>query len=436
MLSPYLVAPLLASALLAQPCAAYPPSSSNPVYEALVDRTTPVKKRDLVPLLAERATVKCAATTDCAKAGYALPKNSHYACNKARGVCTFGCNSGYVAAGSTCAKVSTTTTKAAITTKAAVATTSARPAGPTAPAATPVLKRTYAGAAFFDQFTFFSAADPTHGSVTYLTREAATAKKLVSVSSSGTAVLQIDRTSKLAVGAPRNSVRIESKEVYQPGSLIILDLKHAPVGPSVWPAFWMYNYPWPESGEVDILEGVNSRTFGQYTLHTAPGCTRNPATKMTGDTAGVDNNCNSGGASNGCTVFDRDPSSYGAGFNKAGGGVFAVLFAETGISIWRWQRSKIPSDIKNGAPRWKTWGTPVAAFDGSTCDTRSFFRNQQLTFDITTCGDWAGNQAVWQDASLSGPVYPKYKTCAAANADPAAFPEAYFEVNYLKVFGV
>ncbi|GAA6057739.1 hypothetical protein JCM3770_001715 [Rhodotorula araucariae] len=430
MLSPLVLAPLLAAALLAQPCAGYPPASSNPIFEALVDRTAPLRKRSHVALV-ERAAVKCAATTDCSKAGYALPNNSHYACNKARGVCTFGCNAGYSTSGSTCVKVATSSFKAA-----AATTKSARPAGPTAPAATPVLQRTYAGSSFYDQFNFWSAADPTHGSVTYLTREAATAKKLVSVSSSGTAILQIDRTSRLAVGAPRNSVRIESKEVYQPGSLVILDLKHAPVGPSVWPAFWMYNYPWPNSGEIDILEGVNSRTFGQYTLHTAPGCTRNPATKMTGDTAGVDNNCNSGGGANGCTVFDRDPTSYGAGFNKAGGGVFAVLFAETGISIWRWQRSKVPSDIKSGAPRWKTWGTPVAAFDGSACDTRSFFRNQQLTFDITTCGDWAGSQAVWRDASVSGAVYPKYKTCAAANADPAAFVEAYFEINYLKVFGV
>jgi hypothetical protein len=37
----------------------------------------------------------------------------------------------------------------------------------------------------------------------------------------------------------------------------------------------------------------------------------------------------------GCTVFDYDPTSYGTGFNNAGGGVFALLFAETGISIWR-----------------------------------------------------------------------------------------------------
>lgn len=294
------------------------------------------------------------------------------------------------------------------------------------------------------------------------------------------------------------------------------------------------NYPWPQSGEIDIYEGVNSRTFNSMTLHTAAGCTRNLSTPMTGSIDGADSNCNAGKGNTGCGVMDMDPKSYGAGFNAAGGGVFAVLFAETGcvsslslsrrermlafalfeaernapelillpfprsISIWRFTRSSIPSDIKSGAPRWKSWGTPVAAWDGATCDTRTYFKNQMLTFvslrlhpacpcvvipltsltfrdglhrtssasrhflpfsflppfshpsaanlpsvpaislltsprtSRSTCGDWAGQQAVFTSPSLSGACYPKYASCAAANADPDAFKKAYFEVNYVK----
>lgn len=48
--------------------------------------------------------------------------------------------------------------------------------------------------------------------------------------------------------------------------------------------------------------------------------------------------------------------------------------------MWRFPRARIPADIKSGAPRWKSWGTPFAAFDGSTCDTRTYFKNQMLTF--------------------------------------------------------
>lgn len=93
------------------------------------------------------------------------------------------------------------------------------------------------------------------------------------------------------------------------------------------------NYPWPQSGEIDIYEGVNARNFNQMTLHTAAGCSRNPSTAMTGTTSGADSNCNAGNGNTGCAVFDYGATSYGAGFNAAGGGVFAVLFAETGCVV-------------------------------------------------------------------------------------------------------
>ncbi|GAA6025769.1 hypothetical protein JCM10207_000788, partial [Rhodosporidiobolus poonsookiae] len=53
-----------------------------------------------------------------------------------------------------------------------------------------------------------------------------------------------------------------------------------------------------------------------------------------------------------------------------------------------------------------------------------------------TCGDWAGQPSVWRDQLQSGAVYPKYVDCAAAVMGPEAFAEAYFEVNYVKVFDV
>ncbi|GAA6021012.1 hypothetical protein JCM10207_003888 [Rhodosporidiobolus poonsookiae] len=370
-----------------------------------------------------RATVACTSTAQCAAAGYALPSNAHYACNKARRTCTFSCNTGYTLTGSACTKNGEATPVVA-----------ARAATATAPSATPKLYRTYSGSSLLSQFTFWTAADPTHGQVTYVDAATAAKKGLASVTKSGTVLLSIDRTSKLAPGAKRESVRLSSKEAFDAGKLIIADFKHAPVGCGAWGAFWTYNYPWPQSGEIDIYEGVNARNYNQYTLHTAPGCTRSG--KMTGSLVDAPSDCGAGGGSVGCTVFDRSPTSFGTGFNSAGGGVFAVLYAETGLSIWRWPRASIPADVKKGAPRWKSWGTPVAAFDGKTCDTRTFFKQQLITFDITTCGDWAGQDSVWRDPLQSGKCYPKYKTCSAAVQDPAAFKEAYFEVNYVKVFTV
>ncbi|GAA5983400.1 hypothetical protein JCM10908_000274 [Rhodotorula pacifica] len=312
-------------------------------------------------------------------------------------------------------------------------TTATTAAAPTPPAATPSLLRTYAGENFFnhDDWFFLNISDPTHGVVNYVTRNYAMQNNLTYTTSSGTAVLSVDRTSVLSAGAYRSSVRASSRATYNAGNLIILDLKHVPHGCAAWPAFWTFNWPWPDYGEIDVYEGVNNRNFNQMSLHTTTGCTRSGA--QTGNTKLASANCYAySGGDNGCTVYDYDPASYGAGFNAVGGGVFALQIAETGVSIWRWTLSQIPSDVQSGNPRPYTWGTPSAAWDGATCDTRTYIREQMLTFDTTICGEWAGIDGVFQRSDLSGACYPQYANCAAAVQDPAAFAEAYFEVNYLR----
>ncbi|KPV74649.1 glycoside hydrolase family 16 protein [Rhodotorula graminis WP1] len=53
-----------------------------------------------------------------------------------------------------------------------------------------------------------------------------------------------------------------------------------------------------------------------------------------------------------------------------------------------------------------------------------------------TCGDWAGPTATCANVGSSGSAAADYPTCADAVRDPAAFVEAYFEINYLKVYSV
>lgn len=49
---------------------------------------------------------------------------------------------------------------------------------------------------------------------------------------------------------------------------------------------------WPAGGEIDIIEGVNTDTANQATLHTAPNCTIDGAaetgTLLTNDCAVAD----------------------------------------------------------------------------------------------------------------------------------------------------
>lgn len=161
----------------------------------------------------------------------------------------------------------------------------------------------------------------------YLAEADAKALNLTTISPSGTAIISIDRTSQLTVGSNRNSVRISTLDTYNAGNLIITDLKHAPFGCGSWGAYWQYQMPWPEFGEIDVYEGIGTRTFNQYSGHSTSTCTRNTSVPITG--VGGPEKCD-GYTTTGCTVYDYDPKSYGKGFNDAGGGVFAVQFAETG----------------------------------------------------------------------------------------------------------
>ncbi|BGP16338.1 hypothetical protein JCM10213_004879 [Rhodosporidiobolus nylandii] len=302
---------------------------------------------------------------------------------------------------------------------------------PTPPAATPIMQRTYRGGDFFDpnQFWFANFTDLTEGSVNYLQASDALARNRTAVNADGTARLGVDSWSSLAVGENRDSVRISSVAAYDPGSLLLFDLKHVPAGCGAWPAVWMYSDPWPTMGEIDILEGVNKRTYNQMTIHTLSGCSRSTSIPITGSWVYTKDSCDTSTGSS-RSVQDSDPASFGEGFNAAGGGVFAVQLAETGISIWRWSRSAIPVDVLAGEPRPQSWGIPVAAWDGSTCDTRTYFSK-------IVCGRMAGKASTWKSATASGPsCYAKYPTCADAAADPAAFTDAYFDVEYIKVFSI
>lgn len=136
------------------------------------------------------------------------------------------------------------------------------------------------------------------------------------------------------------------------------------------------------------------------TLHTGPQCSldKNPtsdsaisASKAFSGNV-LSTNCASSKSDNtGCAFSDPDPSSFGQGFNEAGGGVFAHLWNQDGIKIWHFKRSSIPQDITSGKPDPSTWPTPVAFWSNDKCDMASHFIDHSLVIDTTLCGDWAGN---------------------------------------------
>jgi hypothetical protein len=135
-------------------------------------------------------------------------------------------------------------------------------------------------------------------------------------------------------------------------------------------------------GEIDVLEGAHKSSTNKMTLHTSPSCIVG-----FGDMAGTPalTDCQSSGSNNqGCGVLDKDPTSYGEGFNNAGGGVYAHIWTKEGIKIWHFSRAKVPADIIGGTPDPMTWGTPTGSFEaGDGCDFEQHFQNHVLTIDTT-----------------------------------------------------
>ncbi|KAJ3576674.1 hypothetical protein NP233_g285 [Leucocoprinus birnbaumii] len=288
----------------------------------------------------------------------------------------------------------------------------------------------YSGPSFFDRWDFFTGPDPTHGTVNYTTQEDAFATGLAYVLPNGKVVMQGDNTTWLSQGESRRSVRISSKAQYN-GGLFILDLDMAPWGCGVWPAFWTVGASnWPYTGEIDIIEGVHDNEHNQVTFHTAPGCVLNPNASFTGTVVqsnGQNNTqCNALINDNaGCAVLEVSRASYGPYFDSLGGGVFAMKWDENSIAVWSFYRQAVPSDITQGSPDPSKWGVPVAQLDPASCTLSEYFANHSIIFDITFCGDWAGNSY----ASTNCPG-----TCADRLMDPANFVNASWIINNLKVY--
>ncbi|KDQ63731.1 glycoside hydrolase family 16 protein [Jaapia argillacea MUCL 33604] len=293
-----------------------------------------------------------------------------------------------------------------------------------------VIQDTYQGQNFFDRWDFYNYSDPTHGTVTYVNRSDAFDLGLAYVTPQNQVIMKGDNTTWLASGQYRNSVRISSQKQYNTG-LFILDADRAPWGCGVWPAFWTVGGgAWPYTGEIDIIEGVHDNQHNQVTWHTGPGCSLTPSSNFTGTSVATNGqpnlDCNGLLDNNaGCGVVEWSRASYGPTFDAQGGGVFAMKWDDQGISVWSFYRAAVPTDIVSGSPDPSTWGKPVATLEPAGCNPITNFVNHSIVFDITFCGDWAGNS--YATSGCPG-------TCADRIMDPSNFVNASWIINSLQVY--
>jgi hypothetical protein len=306
-------------------------------------------------------------------------------------------------------------------------------------AATYKLADDYSGTTFFDHWDYYGKYDNlTLGDVNWVDKANATSKQLTYVNSAGNAILKVS-TETVVYDNKRDAVRITTQKAYPVGTIWIVDAVHMPFGCSVWPAIWTKGQNWPDDGEIDILEGINLNTNNQIALHTRPGCTHvaSPPNQL-GKSLELDCSKDAG-----CTVQDPRVTSYGDGFNKAGGGIFATQFASDGIYIWFWSRASIPTSVtalsssKSPITSLTDWGNPVASYPGgSNCDIPKAFTSQNLIIDITLCGVWGRDPQFYQpQCGTRGPTKGE-TACYVDNVlgNGTNYQEAYFELKYVRAY--
>lgn len=279
---------------------------------------------------------------------------------------------------------------------------------------------------FFDEFNFFDQPDPTKGVQRYVPAGEANAQSLAGFARDAV-YLGVDWR---APSQNRMSVRLTSNKAWDRG-LFIADIAHMPTSAcAVWPAFWLFGPDWPNKGEIDVIEGVNTQERNVVTLHTRPGC-RVTNEGTIGSTTLKESDCNAGNAFLGCGQKTEDNQNYGDGFNAIGGGIYALDWTDERIAVWFFPRYKIPADVFSDSPNPAGWGPALAAFNGGNgCDIPSHFMQHSLVFNIALCGEWAGN--VWGQNAECAALAPTCADWVAQN--PGAFADAYWLINSVRVF--
>ncbi|KAI0339157.1 hypothetical protein BDW22DRAFT_1336775 [Trametopsis cervina] len=299
------------------------------------------------------------------------------------------------------------------------------------------LVKEYSGGTFFDDWIFdeYSYDNTTGGSVNYVTKANSSSLAYVN-DATNRVIIKVDNTSFVPYNFKRNSVRIATKDFFSIGTVWLIDAVHIPFGCSVWPSIWTKGNAWPDNGEIDIIEGVNRNPLNQMALHTNHGCFATTKTNALNQPTITD--CNSTDNS-GCTVPESTPNSFGQLFANNGGGVWATQFDVSGIFIWFWGRSHVPPSVTTATDSLdiSSWGPPSAAYVSSSCNIPDFFGAQQIVIDITLCGIWAGNPALY--AAQCGGNATDPSTCVSHVVwynGTSDYANAYFELNSIRAFSV
>lgn len=270
----------------------------------------------------------------------------------------------------------------------------------------------------------------------------------------------------------RGAPRMKTLEQYNDG-LFIFDVKNIPEGCTVWPALWFLghtpdyptpdmecidslgnncdcaNYPkftfgvkklgWPDFGEIDLIENVNSIDDNSSTnvisAHTSCCYGAYKTTSKTSPKCYTDYNAGCDGClpNEGGTPLGNQ--SFGHNFNKNGGGVYALEFTPDYIKTWFIPRSSPVLSTANGPlsndPDPSTWPVPNGTFtpyDGKPLT--NFFRELRIVINTKLCGDYADNDYNWKTCK------DKYgKSCSEfVNDYSNTYSKAFWDIQSSRIY--
>ena len=334
------------------------------------------------------------------------------------------------------------------------------------------------GSDFFSFYDFYAGPD-TLGSAgfnAYVSKERAWELGLVRIEGRSEDIIIQSAATDLG---PRESIRLEGKRRFERG-LFILDVSHIPAGCGVWPAFWLTDDDkdqWPAHGEIDIVEGVNTLSTAKTALHTSESCSMYahvPTWAHTGvwdrasgipdtwtgaldtNTSVPADNCWSMAAhqwaNQGCVMTESRDDTIGEGFNRKGGGVYALEWDPTNgyIKSWVWAQGEIPANLQEAMatsandhkrvdPDPSLWNTPYAYFAigaGTGCSA-NHFQNHRIIFNLAFCGTVAGNRFLMDCPSLSSwtDLNDPIEACNAyIQSEPKSLDDAYWRIRGVYVY--
>jgi len=309
------------------------------------------------------------------------------------------------------------------------------------------------GETFFDKFNFLWE-DHNHGSAEYLLEAEAKENGVIEATRNYAIIRPGARSPKYKY--KRMTSRMETKPSWK-YFLTLIKFSHVPYGCGVWPALFTLapNAPWPNGGELDILEYVNM-DVSKSSFHTGGECKLHPsAVNQYGpmpDRNDADYDC-----------VTEYPDKLGCAPNKwmksgtdwaHSPGVLATQWTESFIKIFYIPEHEIPEDVEAGSPSpdetWdKRWLFSYYPFSGTNC----IIEEQKLMIQINFCGDWAGK--VWgSDSNCNWRVpncrsvdplaeYAPQEDCCTQfiwdddnrfGTDAYLKERAFYNISYIKVF--